>query len=67
MVETGSGPKNIFSQVDQIQIADLHYQDHGYLGLIGIENVVNNILPNPLVESDIQNLYVNPQKVKKNL
>ena len=28
MLETSAGPKNIFSQVENIQIADRHYQVH---------------------------------------
>ena len=51
MVDTGTGAKNLFRQVDQIQIADMHHQAHGYFGLIGLGNVGNKVLPNPLILS----------------
>ena len=56
MVETGAGANNLISQVEQIQIADTHHQGHGYFGLIGIGNVLNQVLPNPLVISAIKKL-----------
>ena len=65
MVETGAGANNIFRQVDQIQISDVHHQEYGYFGLIGIVNVVNKVLPNSLVVSDIQNLSGSAQDVQK--
>ena len=48
--------QNNFRQVKNIQIADIHYHAHGYFGLIGIGNIGNNSLPNPLVVSDLKNL-----------
>ena len=53
MVETGAGPNNIFSQVEKINILDIYNKAHGYFGLQGIGNVGNNVLPNPLVVSDL--------------
>ena len=61
MVDTGAGSKNIFWEVDQIQIADIYHQAHGYFGLICIRNVVNKVLTNPLVVSALQNLANNAQ------
>ena len=54
MVDTGLGDKYKFQQVEQIHIADMHHQAHGYSELIGILNVGNQVLPNPLVVSDLQ-------------
>ena len=54
MLETDAGANNIFRQVEQIQIADMHHQAHGYFGLLGIGNVGNNALPNPLVVSALK-------------
>ena len=48
MVQTGAGAKNIFRQIKNIYLADIHHQAHGYFGLTGIGNVVN-FLPNPFV------------------
>ena len=56
MVDTGAGAKNIFFQLEQIQISDMHHQEYVYYGLLVIHNVVNQVLPNPLWVSDIQNL-----------
>ena len=64
MVQSGAVPKNIFRRVEQIKIADIHYQAHGYFGLSGIGNVVNNVLSNPLVVSDLLSLANNPQEVQ---
>ena len=55
MVETGADAKNIFKQVEQIQISYIYHQVHGYFGSTGIENVVS-ALPNPVVVSDLLNL-----------
>ena len=55
MVRTGAGNKNIFSQVDQINIADMHIQSFGYFVLQVIVNI-NQVLPNPIVVSYLQNL-----------
>ena len=54
MVETGGCPKNIFRQVEQIHISYIHYQAHGYFGLLGIGNVGNIVLKNSLVLSYLQ-------------
>ena len=37
---------------------------HGYFGLLGIGNVVNKVLPNPLVVSALKNLANNAQEVQ---
>ena len=42
----------------------MHNHAHGYFGLAGIGNVVNQVLPNPLVVTSIQNLENNAQEVK---
>ena len=63
MVETGAGARYIFRQLDQIEIAYMHHQAHGYFGLLGIGNVVNEFLPNPLVVPPLQNLSINSQKI----
>ena len=55
MVRTCAGKKNIFSQVDQINIADMHIQAFGYFVLQVFVNI-NQVLPNPLVVSSPQNL-----------
>ena len=55
MVETGLVTKNIFREVEKIKIADMHHQSHEYFGLVGIGNVVNQVLTNPLVVSALQN------------
>ena len=64
MVLIGSGAHKMFGHVDQIHIADIHHQSHGYFGVMGIGNVVNNVLPNPLLVSTLQNLAVSAQEVK---
>ena len=51
MVDTGAGVNNIFRWVEKIHIADIHHQAHAYFGLIGIGNVGNQVLTNPLVIS----------------
>ena len=64
MVETGVGAKNIFRQVDQIQISDMQHQEHGYFGLLGIGNVGNNFPPTPLVVSAIKKLAISAQELQ---
>ena len=64
MVDTGADENNIFWYVDQIQIADIHHQAHGYFGLLVIGNVVNQFLTNPLVVSDLKNLANYGQEVQ---
>ena len=61
MVDTSTGNKHIFRQVENIHIADMHHQEHGYLGLIGIGNIGNQALPKPLVVSSLQNLASDTQ------
>ena len=61
MVETGAGPKIVFRQVEQIQIVYIHYQAHGWFGFIGIGDVGNQVLPNPLQVSALLNLAHTPQ------
>ena len=56
MLETGSGTKKIFRQVDHIHIADIRYQYHGYFGLLGIGNVGDNSPLEPFVVSNIKKL-----------
>ena len=48
MLDTGAGAKNIFSQVEQPQISDMHTQAYGSFGLKGIGGVpsVSNISTN---------------------
>ena len=65
MVDNCVGAKNILWQVDNIKISDIHHQSHGYFGLLVIWNVVNQVLPNPLVVSALQNLANNAQEVHK--
>ena len=64
MIDTGAGANNIFRQVEQIQISDMHQQAHGYFGLLGIGNVENKVLPKPLAVSGIQNLANNDREVQ---
>ena len=64
MIETGAGTNNIFRKVDQIQFSDIQHQAHGYFGLRSFVNVVN-ILPKPLVVSDLLKLFTSAQEVKK--
>ena len=64
MVDTDASTKNIFRQVEQIQIADMHHQGHGYFGLLDIGNFGNQVLPNPLVVSDLQNPEKNAQDLQ---
>ena len=42
----------------------MHHEPHGYFGLIGIVNVGNQVLPNPLVVSTLQTLGRNSQEVQ---
>ena len=64
MIETGSGENNILRQVYKIQIEDTKHQAHGYFGGIGIGNVGNNFLKNPLVVSAQKKLDGSSQQVK---
>ena len=64
MVDTITGANKIFQQVEKIQIADMHHQAHEYFGLLGMVNVVNQVLPNSLVVSALKNLANNSQEVK---
>ena len=64
MVETGACAKNIFRLVEKNQILDMHHKAYGYIGLIGIANVGNKVLTNPLVVSAPQNLSGSTQEVK---
>ena len=43
----------------------MHHKPHGYFGLLVIGNVVNQVLPNLLVVSALQNLVNNAQEVNK--
>ena len=63
MVETCADANNIFNQKYQIQISYTHHRAHGYFGLKGIGNVVN-VLPNPLVVTDLLNLATSAQEVQ---
>ena len=63
MVEIDAGTKNIFRQVDHIQLADIHHQAHGYFGLTGIGNFVN-VLPNSLLVSALLNLSTSAQELQ---
>ena len=44
MINTGTGEKNIFSQVGQIRIADVHTQAFGYFGMQVIGNLKQSLL-----------------------
>ena len=66
MVETGSGTNNIFRQVNQIQLSDIHHQAYGNFGLTGIVSFVN-VLPNPLVLSALLKLFTSEQEVKNSM
>ena len=61
MVDAGKCSKNIFIQVEQIQIVDMHHQAHGYFVLLGIGIVKIQFLPNPLEVSDIKPFANNVQ------
>ena len=61
MVETCAGPTIIFRRVEQIHIVDIHYQAHGSFGFLGIGNLGNQVLPNPLQVLALLNLAHTPQ------
>ena len=61
---TGVGANNIFRQVYQIQISDIHHQAHGYFGQLGMVNLGNSYLPNPLVVSTLQKLAGSVQELQ---
>ena len=65
MVGNVENTKNIFSQVEHIQIVDMRQQSHEYFGLIGIGNFGNIFLQNRLLVSDLQNLTGSAQEEKK--
>ena len=56
MLEIGAGENDIFRHLQQVQIADMHHQAHGYFGIIGNKNAGNEFLTNPSVVSYPQNL-----------
>ena len=64
VVDTGTCDNNIFWQVEQIHNVDMHHQAHGYFDLLGIGNVGNQVLPNPVVVSDLQKLSKYSQEVQ---
>ena len=64
MVETGTGERNIYKLVEQVQFEYIHHQAHVYFGIKVIGNVWNHFLPNPLVVSSLQKLSKNSQKVQ---
>ena len=64
MVGTGAGPKNIFRQIYKIQLAYVHHQAHEYFRLIGIINIGSNVLPDPLLVSDLLNLAGSEQEIQ---
>ena len=43
----------------------MHHQQHGYFGLLDIENVENEVLPNSLIVSALTNLAGSSQEVNK--
>ena len=43
----------------------MHHQAHRYFGMLGIGNVGDQVILNPLVVSALQNLSNNAQEVKK--
>ena len=59
MVDTGAGANDIFWHIEQIQIAYMRQQAHGYFGLIVIGNVGNQVLSKTLVVSTLQKLSNN--------
>ena len=63
MVQTGADADNIFRQIYQIQLADIHRQAHRYFGLLGIVNLVNT-LSNTLIVQALLNLAISAQEVK---
>ena len=64
MVNTGKGTQNIFIQVEQINIADINHQANEYVGITGIVNFGNNVLPNTLEASVPLNLATGAQEVQ---
>ena len=64
MVNIIAGAKNFFWKKYQIQIADMNHQAHGYFGLLGIGNVGNQVIPDPLVVSNLQNMDGDTQTVQ---
>ena len=56
--------RTYFLQVEQIQISDMHHQAHGYFLLLCIVNVVNKVIPDPLLVSSLQKLSKNEQEVQ---
>ena len=64
MLDTVAGANTIFRRVDHINIADINHQAHWYFVLLGILNVGNQVLPNPLIVSSLQNLDKNAQEVQ---
>ena len=64
IVDNGEVSKNIFWKLEKIQISDMHHQAHVYFGLLIIGNIVNRVLPNLLVLSDLQKLTKNAQEVQ---
>ena len=63
MVRTGVGNKNIFQNVYQTKIVDMHVQPFGYFGLQGIANL-KKFLPNPLIVAAIKQFAQTPQEVQ---
>ena len=63
MVKPGAGKKNIFRKLEQIQLAYIHHQSHGYFGLAGI-GIFGNALPKTLIVSDVLNLATSTQQVQ---
>ena len=43
----------------------MNHKAYGYFGLLGIGNVVNQVLTNPLVVSSIKKLSKNAKEIKK--
>ena len=64
MLDTSAGPKNIFRRVKRNHIADIHYQYHGYFGLLGIKKFGYDALPDRLIVSNLQNVNGNIQQVQ---
>ena len=64
MANTGAGDNNIFWQVENIHIADIHHQAHGYFGVPGNGNIGNQLLPKPFVLSALHNLANSAQLVQ---
>ena len=63
MVDTSAGVKTKLAGIADSD-RRYHHQAYKYFVLLGIGNVGNKVLPNPLVLSALQNLSSTPQEVQ---